>query len=113
MNTSSSNFLYENEQKWEPAGEGITRQILGYDGQIMMVKVAFEAGAIGYEHQHFHSQCSYVVSGVFEVTIKGEKQTLKAGDGFYVQPDLIHGAKCIKSGMLIDVFSPSRQDFLK
>ena len=37
MNTSSSNFLYENEQKWEPAGEGITRQILGYDGQIMLV----------------------------------------------------------------------------
>lgn len=113
MLTKSTHFLLNDAIEWEPAGEGIKRQIYGYDGQIMLVKVAFEKGAIGYEHQHFHSQCTYVASGEFEITINGEKQVLKAGDGFYVQPDLIHGARCIESGLLIDVFSPSRQDFLK
>ena len=40
---------------------------MGYDGQIMLVKVLFEKGAVGQPHEHFHSQSTYIVSGVFEV----------------------------------------------
>ena len=37
--TRSNTFVLENEKVWEPAGEGVVRQILGYDGQVMLVKV--------------------------------------------------------------------------
>ena len=37
--TRSNAFILENEKAWEPAGEGVVRQILGYDGQVMLVKV--------------------------------------------------------------------------
>ena len=40
--TQSSKFIYEKDIPWEPAEKGVTRQILGYNGQIMMVKVKFE-----------------------------------------------------------------------
>ena len=40
--TRSNTFILENEKTWEPAGEGVVRQILGYDGQVMLVKVKFE-----------------------------------------------------------------------
>lgn len=40
--TRSNTFVLENEKVWEPAGEGVVRQILGYDGQVMLVKVKFE-----------------------------------------------------------------------
>lgn len=113
MKTRSENFLFEDQLQWEIPGQGITRQIMGYDGQLMLVKVCFEKGAIGYAHEHYHSQSTYVVSGVFEVTINGETQTLKAGDGFYIEPDALHGALCVEAGILIDVFSPMRADFLK
>lgn len=113
MKTRSKNFVLESETQWELAGEGIRRQILGYDGQIMLVKVEFEKGAIGQGHAHFHSQSTYVVSGVFEFHVDGEKQTVKAGDGIYIAPDVFHGAVCLEAGTLIDVFSPMREDFLK
>ena len=97
---------------WENPGPGITRQIMAYDGQLMMVKVDFEKGAIGSMHEHYHSQATYVASGKFELTIGDEKRILEAGDGYYVAPDELHGCVCLEAGILIDTFSPVRADFL-
>lgn len=113
MLTESKNFLRSSEIEEEVVGEGITRQILGFNEQIMMVRVKFEAGAEGYLHEHFHSQVTYVESGEFEVSIGGEVTTLSAGDGYYISPNVSHGALCTKAGVLVDVFSPLRADFLK
>lgn len=113
MKTRSANFNVSAELPWEVVGEGLSRQIMGYDGQLMLVKVKFEKGAIGYVHEHFHSQTTYVVSGKFEVMINGEKKILEGGDGFYIEPDAPHGAVCLEAGILIDVFSPMRAEFLK
>lgn len=113
MKTKSEGFVLGKNIEWEKADEGIVRQIMAYDGQIMMVRVLFKKGAVGAQHAHYHSQASYVVSGKFEVSLGQEKQVLVAGDSFYVEPDLIHGAVCLDEGELIDVFSPHRADFLK
>ena len=52
-------------------------------------------------------------SGMFEVQINGEKKALRAGDAFYIPPNVMHGAVCLEAGVLIDVFSPMREDFIK
>lgn len=90
---------------------GIRRQMMGYDGQLMMVKVEFEKGAVGSMHQHYHSQATYVASGKFELTIGDRKEILSTGDGYYVEPDQPHGCVCLEAGVLIDTFSPMRADF--
>lgn len=113
MKTKSSNFLYEKDLAWEPAGEGVSRQIMGYDGQLMMVKVTFSRGAQGYAHAHYHSQTTFVASGKFAFTIGGETKTVSVGDGLYMEPDVEHGCECLEAGVLIDCFSPMRADFLK
>jgi quercetin dioxygenase-like cupin family protein len=113
MKTKSNNFSMGEAMAWESAGSGMRRQVMGYDGQLMLVKVEFQKGAVGSVHEHFHSQASYVASGKFEVQINGEKQVLSAGDGFYVAPDVPHGALCLEAGVLIDTFSPMRLDFIK
>ena len=105
-------FQIENAIPWENLGNGIQRQLYGYDNKIMMVKVKFEKNAVGQLHQHFHSQVTYVESGVFEMTINNEKKLIKSGDGYYVAPNIVHGVICLEPGMLIDVFSPMREDFL-
>ncbi len=113
MKTKSEVFQIEKKMVWENPGPGIKRQIMGYDGQLMMVKVVFEEGAVGTMHEHYHSQATYVASGKFELTIGDEKRILKAGDGYYVAPDVLHGCVCLEAGILIDTFSPMRADFLK
>lgn len=114
MTKQSATFLYESELEWVSPLEGLNRQVMGYNDDLMLVKIDFEAGCDGGgQHAHIHSQTSVIVSGVFEVTIDGEAKTLKAGDGFFVAPNQMHGAVCVEKGTLIDAFSPMRADFLK
>ncbi len=112
MSQKGEAFHLSNKWGVEDLGGGVSRQILLWDDALMMVKVMFEEGAIGYVHSHPHRQVSYVASGAFEVTIDGVKKLLKKGDSFFVAPDLRHGVLCAESGMLIDVFNPSREDFV-
>ena len=79
--TRSTTFI-SGESAWEPAGTGVTRQIMGYDGQVMLVKVKFEKGAIGTPHTHYHTQTTYVASGKFEFTVGNEKKVVKARKRF-------------------------------
>ncbi|OOG74146.1 cupin domain-containing protein [Flavobacterium sp. A45] len=109
----SNLFFKEDETPWKVAGEGVLRQILGYDDRIMMVNVKFEKGAIGYLHHHHHTQVTHIAAGTFEVTIEEETRILKKGDSFYIPSNKIHGVVCLEAGILIDVFSPIREDFIK
>lgn len=105
-------FQIEADTKWEDLGNGIKRKIYGYDDVIMLVKAKFEAEAVGNLHEHHHSQVTYVESGVFEMTIGDEVKIIRKGDGYYVPPHAVHGCRCVEPGILIDVFSPHREDFL-
>ena len=109
----SNEFQFEQDIPWEDVGNGITRQIFGYDEKVMLVKAKFVTGGVGTMHQHPHSQVTYVDSGVFEMTIGDVKKIIRKGDGYYVPPNVMHGCVCLEAGMLIDAFSPHREDFLK
>jgi quercetin dioxygenase-like cupin family protein len=85
---------------------------MAFEEKMMLVRVEFEVGAIGTVHKHHHIQMTSVESGVFEVEIAGEKKILKAGDVFYIPANILHGAACLEAGVLIDVFTPMREDFI-
>ena len=91
---------------------GVSRKVMAFDDQLMMAKVFFESGSVGEIHQHIHSQISHIESGLFEVQIGEMKKVLKAGDAFYIPPNSLHGVVCLEKGVLIDVFSPMREDFV-
>lgn len=105
-------FVSDGEIAWEDLGGGLKRKIMAYDDNLMMVKVAFEQGGIGTLHSHFHTQMSYVESGEFEITIGERKQVLRQGDVYYIPPHVVHGALCLSAGMLVDIFTPMREDFV-
>jgi quercetin dioxygenase-like cupin family protein len=113
MSRRSQTFAFDSEIPWEAAGEGIRRKILTYDTDVMMVRVAFEAGAVGALHSHPHIQCSLVEEGAFDITIDGHTARLKKGDSFLVPSNAIHGAVAVEAGILLDVFTPMRDDFVE
>ncbi len=113
MEDHTNSFIHQEELTWELVGDQVRRQIMGWNEQMMMVKVEFlKTGAIGAVHTHPHIQDSYVASGKFEVTIGDMCILLQTGDGFFVESGLSHGVLCMEPGVLIDVFSPYRADFL-
>ena len=106
-------FIEDAAIEWETVGEGVKRKIVAYDDLLMLTKVAFEKGGVGALHHHYHSQITHVESGVFEVTIGSEKKLLHAGDAYHVPPNAEHGATCVEAGVLVDAFSPYREDFIQ
>lgn len=109
---ASKEFLFGKEVAWEQVDPKIRRQILGFDDKIMLVKVDFLEGGVGQMHEHHHSQVTYVESGKFEMKIGDATHMIGAGDSYYVPPHVMHGCVCKEAGVLIDVFSPHREDFL-
>jgi quercetin dioxygenase-like cupin family protein len=97
---------------WEDAEPGVRRKILQAQGGLMLMEVRFAAGAAGYEHSHIHEQISYCVAGRFEYSLDGRTLRLAAGDSVYVPGNARHGAKALEAGVLVDVFTPVREDLL-
>lgn len=112
MSRNGEPFARDRDLGWEPAGEGVRRKVLTYADGVMMVRVRFEAGAVGPPHIHPHVQCSLVESGLFDITIAGRRERLGPGDSFLVPPDAVHDAVNIEAGTLLDVFTPMRSDFV-
>lgn len=97
----------------ETVGEGVQRKILATGGKMMTVEVHFKKGAVGTVHTHPHEQVSYIVAGSFEFELDGKKEILKAGDTYYVGPNIPHGVVALEDSIIVDIFTPQREDFLK
>ena len=106
-------FVKGEAPQWIELGGGQRRKIRAYNGEMMLVEVGFDAGSVGADHSHPHTQISYVLSGEFTYHIGSEAHTMKKGDSIVVPGGSIHGCACVTAGTLLDVFAPMREDFLK
>ena len=59
-----------------------------------------------------HTQITYVVSGAFEFTVDGVTHTVRAGDTILKEDGVEHGCVCTEAGILLDIFTPMREDFV-
>lgn len=105
-------FIYRQDRPLQDLGDGVSRRVLAHGGSMMAVEVSFETGAVGSLHHHVHEQLTYVLSGRFRFTIGDETHEVTAGDTLYKKPDIVHGCVCLEKGVLLDTFTPQRQDFL-
>lgn len=106
------NYISDKEKAWEELGEGVSRKVMSYSQALMVAKVRFETGSIGTLHKHPHTQISYVAEGRFEYTIGDKTFILESGDTCLIPPDTLHGCVCLEKGILVDSFTPVREDFL-
>lgn len=116
MKYSSEPFKVGAEVPVETVKPGITRQVLCYNDDIMLVKVMFDETMVGQRpplHTHPHSQSSYILSGKFELHIGDELKVLGPGDAYYAAPNVPHEAYVLEPGELIDGFSPMRETFIQ
>lgn len=96
----------------EKVEEGLFRQVLGYDSDIMLVRAIFDEGKVAPRHSHPHQQVTYVEKGKFMVEIEGEWTELNEGDSFVIPSNAMHHGKALTECVLIDTFSPMREDFI-
>lgn len=110
----------KSEQQWflfsdipeEALTSGQSRKILAYNSALMCVHNHFCTGSPGKLHQHPHTQLSYILSGKFEFYLEDEKKILEPGDSLSILPHQVHGCLCLQEGIVLDIFSPMRKDFI-
>lgn len=90
----------------------LERRVLAHTDEMMMVEISAKSSAVLKAHQHFHTQMTYIIDGVFEFEIESEKRILKKGDSIFIESNKVHGAICLEEGKLLDVFTPARKDLL-
>lgn len=97
----------------EQTAEGIERQMVVGEN-VMMCRFRFAPFVITAEHSHPHEQMTLVVKGKVKFIISGEERIVSAGDVLHFPPHNRHGATMLdEEVILIDIFSPIREDFLK
>jgi len=92
--------------------EGVVRKVLAHCDALMCVENHFETGAIGDLHSHPHTQITYVAEGRFRFTIGNEIHEVSIGDTLCKQNGVKHGCVCLEKGILVDFFTPMREDFI-
>jgi unsaturated pyranuronate lyase len=93
--------------------EGAQRRILSNGGDLMLVEFTFESGVSAPIHGHANQQVGYVVSGEIDLIMDGlERTRVTAGGSYYVAPNVKHGIVTHAPTVLIDCFTPIREDFL-
>lgn len=113
MKTKKNQIWNVNEEiELENCAKGVDRKILAYTDELMCVENHFEKGAIGALHHHPHTQITYVVSGQFEFEVAGEKRIVNPGDALLKRDGIPHGCVCLEEGILLDIFTPMREEFV-
>lgn len=91
---------------------GIQRQMV-VGRNIMICRFTFEPFLVTPEHTHPHEQMTLVEKGRVKFIIEGESRIVSAGDVLHFPPHNRHGATMLdEEVVLIDIFSPIREDFL-
>ncbi|MDC7218297.1 MAG: cupin domain-containing protein [Spirochaetales bacterium] len=106
-------FDFNDDIELEEAGNGVKRKILSHSKNVMLVEVYFEKDAVGPPHKHIHEQINYVQKGSFEITMDGVTKVLKEKDSMFIPPNSLHGCVALEEGILLNIFTPRREDFLK
>ena len=97
----------------EKIAEGIERQMIVGE-KLMICRLRFAPFVVTPEHDHPHEQMTIVEKGRVRFFIEGKERIAKTGDVLHFPSNLWHGAMMLEEEViLIDIFSPIREDFLK
>jgi len=104
-------------KKTKPSGytelvKGVHLKTLVYGDQTLLTEVRFEKGAVIPLHGHSHEQTGYLVSGYMEFLVDGKHINAKPGDSWNIPGNIEHGATALEESVVIEVFSPVREDYL-
>jgi unsaturated pyranuronate lyase len=96
----------------EHIAEGIERQMI-WGERLMVCRLHFEPNVVTAVHSHPHEQITLVERGRARFTVDGTSRVVAPGEVLYFPPHCKHGATMLDDEVvLVDIFSPIREDFL-
>jgi quercetin dioxygenase-like cupin family protein len=91
---------------------GFWRQTLVHNDDLMLCLFTWRKGASLPAHDHPHRQAGFVISGSVELTVSGKTYVTNAGCSYIIQGNEEHSARAIEDSLVIDAFTPRREDYV-
>lgn len=91
---------------------GVVRRRLASGERLTLVEIRIEAGSNVPEHTHPHEQAGHVAAGRVFARIDGQEFHLDAGASYLIPGGAVHYVEAIDAAVLIEAFSPVREDFV-
>jgi quercetin dioxygenase-like cupin family protein len=104
-------YKKENSPYQQPL-EGVSFKSLAHGEKTHLTEFRLDKGSMIPTHAHPHEQTGYLISGKLKFTIAGEVFLAESGDGWNIAGDVEHGVEVMENSVVIEVFSPAREDYL-
>jgi len=105
-------FYKHNQNGYKPVLEGIHLKTLVNGEKTLFAEFKMEKGRQLPRHAHPQEQTGYLVSGHIRLTIGNETFDVEPGDSWCVPGNMEHQAEIVSDSVVIEVFSPVREDYL-
>ena len=101
-----------NEHPWIDIAPGIRRRTITWGTSMYQMIAKLDAGSRMPEHKHPQEQIVHILEGRMKLIVSGVPHELKGGESFYLASDVPHGVETVDDTMVLDTFSPPRDDYL-
>ncbi len=92
--------------------KGVSRKTMVHGENTLLTEFRLAEGAVIPAHRHRQEQTGYLVSGRLNFRIGDESIRAEAGDSWCIPGNVEHGAEALEDSVVIEVFSPVREDYL-
>ena len=111
MSTSSVRLHRWDEIALEKITEMISRKFVTGDRETL-AQVYLKRGAVVPMHAHESEQMTYVLQGALKMLVGGQEITVREGEVLHIPPQVVHQVEALDDTFVLDVFSPTRQDWV-
>ncbi len=105
-------FTKQSDAGYRELVDGVEMKTLAYGEKTLLAKFHLRKGAVIPVHQHIYEQTGFMVSGQMRFTIDGETLECGPGDTWCIHGDVPHGVDVLADSVVVEVFSPVREDYL-
>jgi quercetin dioxygenase-like cupin family protein len=92
--------------------EGVNLTTLVHGEKTLMGQFKIAKGSAIPAHTHPHEQTGFMISGKLRFNVDGEIFDAGPGDSWCLPGDVEHSAEALEDSVVVEVFSPVREDYL-
>lgn len=100
------------EQPVEQLNDLVGRQMLNTE-TMTTARIHLRSGAVVERHSHPNEQFANVQAGRLRFVVGDDEQVVRAGETVVIPPDVPHEVAALEDSVVLDVFSPVREDWIR
>jgi quercetin dioxygenase-like cupin family protein len=101
-----------NQMAAEQLNPHIRRKVI-HSGSMTIARLELQKDAVVPEHSHHNEQVSMVEKGALKFAIEGVQKVVRGGESLVIPPHVPHAVIALEDTVVMDVFSPVREDWIK